>query len=309
MICSRRQYFFFFFGKHLTNVDRSIIVWDIHTSQRWSGKHAPGVIHNIAIEKDKVVIFPFSFEESVPFWVWDLGADHVLSIGSFNSVIFWHMDASENVLVVFEINRDYEPPLVQQTKWSLNGGEQLDCKTFPLSLDGRSVSGKNIFRAWHRTYGRKTIAQLSVKKAGVAMLLTYDHALDRLSTRWINCGDPIDDYDFSGPRIPLCPRFFYRWATWCERIAVSDTATGTTTLHPYQLDTREVSARRSLNARRPLPFYSPNVTRIVMSCFVPFGDNEVFGLASDDGTQLWFFNPDFTPDLPFTQPLSYLGGQ
>lgn len=29
-----------------------------------------------------------------------------------------------------------------------------------------------------------------------------------------------------------------------------------------------------------------------------FGDHEVFGVANEDGIQLWFFNPNFTPDIP-----------
>ncbi|KAL1990764.1 hypothetical protein VTN49DRAFT_6603 [Thermomyces lanuginosus] len=33
-----------------------------------------------------------------------------------------------------------------------------------------------------------------------------------------------------------------------------------------------------------------------------FGDHEVFGLASDDGAQLWFFNPNFVPDVPNAHP-------
>ena len=31
---------------------------------------------------------------------------------------------------------------------------------------------------------------------------------------------------------------------------------------------------------------------------LPFGDREVFGVATKDGIQFWFFNPNFTPDLP-----------
>lgn len=40
-----------------------------------------------------------------------------------------------------------------------------------------------------------------------------------------------------------------------------------------------------------------------------FGDREVFGLASDDGAQLWFFNPDFLPDLSFAKPFSCHAGE
>ncbi|KAL1973995.1 hypothetical protein VTN31DRAFT_5555 [Thermomyces dupontii] len=219
------------------------------------------------------------------------------------------MDADEDVLVVFEINWNEQPPLVQQTKWSLTGGERLDCKRFPLSLGGRPVAGKDILPAWHRTYGRKTMAQLNLKNADVVMLLAYNHAVDRLSVRWINCADPINDFGMPGPRVPLAPRIFYRWAPGCEGIAVSDTATGMTTVHPYQLDTREVSARKLLSARRPPASRSPNVTQILASFLLPFGDNEMFGLASDDGTQLWFFNPDFTPDLSFAEPFLSMKGR
>lgn len=34
-----------------------------------------------------------------------------------------------------------------------------------------------------------------------------------------------------------------------------------------------------------------------------FGNREVFGLASADGVQFWFFNPNFVPDIPGVEPL------
>lgn len=33
-----------------------------------------------------------------------------------------------------------------------------------------------------------------------------------------------------------------------------------------------------------------------------FGDHEVFGVSSEEGVQLWFFNPNFVPGLPDARP-------
>ncbi|KAL1991478.1 hypothetical protein VTN49DRAFT_4786 [Thermomyces lanuginosus] len=34
-----------------------------------------------------------------------------------------------------------------------------------------------------------------------------------------------------------------------------------------------------------------------------FGDREVCGVAGEGGVQLWFFDPDFVPDIPGVEPL------
>ena len=34
----------------------------------------------------------------------------------------------------------------------------------------------------------------------------------------------------------------------------------------------------------------------------PFGDSDILGVASEDGAQIWFFNPKFLPDLENSVP-------
>lgn len=75
---------------------------------------------------------------------------------------------------------------------------------------------------------------------------------------------------------------------------IYNAANGTSIRHPYRLDFREVET--SKNVFRKQAEYAPN------SLLLPFGDREVFGLVSLDGIQLWFFNPNFVPDLPDAMP-------
>lgn len=63
-------------------------------------------------------------------------------------------------------------------------------------------------------------------------------------------------------------------------------------MRPYIWDIREVNAGRSFHDEVE---ESDEIDKA-------FGDREVFGLATDIGIQLWFFNPNFAPDLPGTGP-------
>lgn len=76
------------------------------------------------------------------FHIWNLSTDQVYEtgeIGSLGEEWLWHMDADENILVVFEFDWIAgEPPKVQQTKWTLTG-QPLDKRHFHLSLS--SVRG------------------------------------------------------------------------------------------------------------------------------------------------------------------------
>lgn len=73
-------------------------------------------------------------------------------------------------------------------------------------------------------------------------------------------------------------------------------------MHPYNLHARESSVRWWFE-NNPLPkswkqVYNGDIEQY----FLPLGSHEVFGMASDDGVQLWFFNPTFAPDLPGVEP-------
>ena len=53
----------------------------------------------------------------------------------------------------------------------------------------------------------------------------------------------------------------------------------------YQMNKSEVGRERLTSSHTYAPLHF-------------FGDREVFGMASEDGIQLWFFNPNFIPDIP-----------
>lgn len=295
----------------IIDVDSIISAVDIHTPQRWVGKQFPWPTYRvrITIEKDKLVILPFSIDEAFPLWMWDLRSDRVQTIGSFISkdLDFWHVDADENVLITFEVNWDEHPLLVHQTRWTLTRGEVLDRKIFRLFLGGRRVSRRDIFLKSHHNFGRTTEARVRLKGCHTTIFLIYDHAIQRLSLRWFDSTEPITDragQPGGGPC--LAPLLKYGWMSEHKGIAVWNAATGTTTLHGYQLDFREVSAHKRLAAPLPPPSSDVWARRFAAffmdSCLSPFGDHEVFGMASDDGIQLWFFNPNFVPDLPFAEP-------
>lgn len=129
----------------------------------------------------------------------------------------------------------------------------------------------------------------------------YDHTVDRLNVRWIKCTVPINKFAFLGSCGSVTPHIIYRWVHQLKGIGVYNAATGAATVHPYQLDTREISAR-SLLANLPPPGRPMDNKDIIRFSLQPFGDREVFGVASEDGMQLWFFNPDFVPDLRSAEP-------
>ena len=77
-----------------------------------------------------------------------------------------HLDASENVLVAFEINNRERRPVVdvRQTKWATMTGRLLEKKTFQLPIqNGRPPLSRSYTGRGHwNTYGHKTVACLRV---------------------------------------------------------------------------------------------------------------------------------------------------
>lgn len=73
---------------------------------------------------------------------WDLCTNRFQTIGCFFRVAYWHLHVDDDVLVMFEIDGDQSMPEVQQTKWSLTCGEQLDEKRYCLSVVGPRVDEK-----------------------------------------------------------------------------------------------------------------------------------------------------------------------
>lgn len=218
----------------------------------------------------------------------------------------WHADADEDMLVTFEFYWSTYRLEVQQNKWSLTDGELVDRRNFCLQQfydESRLGLAKSV-DGWRRSYGRKTVSQL-IKDGYTTMHIMYDYAIDRLSLRWIDCDEPInflihaDECGFLGPRI------IYRWTHEHMGVAVLNTATGTATVHPNQLDMRQVNAYNLMGARPPFELRHQGTSEPMDRYARVFGDQEVFGVANEGGTylQLWFFNPDFVPDLPDTEPV------
>lgn len=87
---------------------------------------------HITATKDIAVFVPGCPHRTFPLCVWNLQSNQVNEIGSFfsDSLCLYHADTDENALLTFEVNWDSRPPEVQQTKWSLSGGEQLHRKQF-----------------------------------------------------------------------------------------------------------------------------------------------------------------------------------
>ncbi|KAL1994461.1 hypothetical protein VTN49DRAFT_1931 [Thermomyces lanuginosus] len=217
-------------------------------------------------------------EFPAPYYVLDLSVDEVQKIGDFGDVWLWHMDAEEDMLVAIEIDWDKHPPEVQQTKLTFTG-QLLDKKHFSLLPSGRGPE-ETRFRAdpWRfgRTFGHKTVTRLHSVDDDVMMDLIYDHAVDKLSLLRINHSVPPKATLFIQTFALLTPYISYQLNLRRERFHICNTANSTSALHRYQPDCRE--------------FISDEIT--------PIGDREVLGLVSDYGIQLWFFNPNFVPELP-----------
>ena len=163
---------------------------------------------------------------------------------------------------------------------------------------GRRVSVdrySQLSETWRRNFGHKTVMGLRIHR-GFVMLVTYDHAVDQLSLRLVDFTKPVPYSSLLAA--PLARDIVYCWEHEPGEIAVHDVAAGTTTMHPYRLDAREIINRSifTLSARQPPSLgRDGSVWKKVAPVMMPFGDSELLGLPSQDGLQLWFFNPDFAP--------------
>lgn len=253
----------------------------------------------ITVTQDKAIMVTGNIIHSYVY-LWDLGSNRVIRYGSFSSLCLWHADADEDVLVTFEVNWDLYPPEVKQTKWVLSSGKRLHWKCFRLSLGGRDVDKNYLhltFQDWCHTDGDKKITRafLQVDKR-TTMHLTYDYSVDRLNIRWIECDVSITNL-IQGPGTSPSPYIIYRWAQQFRGLAICNAATGTITVAPYRWDIRELRTHNQLN--RVLPQLSHPDSWKHLRCF---GDREVCGVFNKGGMQLWFFNPDFLPDVPDGEP-------
>lgn len=280
-------------------------MWDIHTSQKL-GERKLWFPDYVTVAKDKAVIVPWvkRVPEAIrPIYIWDLGSDEVIKFGCFPDLHLCHVDADENLLITFEFNWDIHPPEVRQTKWTLTSGEQLHQKSFRLPVGSRRVDKAGFCRHpgenWIRSYSQKTVTQLYFDKMPhTIMQLTYDHAVDRLFLQWIDSVKPILVSTTSDLFTSLSPNIIYRWVKQLKGIMVYNTATRTAIVRPYHPDVRALNAH--ILHRAELQF--PNSMAIAdfwrLSPWRFCGGREVYCLVNDDGVHLWFFNPDFMPDIP-----------
>lgn len=194
-----------------SSAGRFLIAWDIRTSKRCASGEFPCDAHHVSIIKDKVVIIDFETKQPYPIYIWDLGLDRFLTIGSFSNLRLWHVDLDENRLVAFEIGSSRDQLEVEQTKWALNG-EPLGKKHFHLSVpnyDSKEIHSQlPIFNAdldnsSILTFGHKTVLPMEyVGKA--AMDLIYDNSIGKLSIRLNNSDQPDfanDLYVFRTPDV------------------------------------------------------------------------------------------------------------
>lgn len=293
-------------------------MWDLRTSQMIAEKDFENSIpKRITASKDiAVFIHHIVVERTYSVWVWNLRSNQVKEIGTFSldghyELVFYHVNPDENVLVTFEICwYPLDSPGVRQTNWSLTDGTQLRKKQFHLPLgDHPSIRFGSSLRVRRdgeiSTNGNKTEAQLFlIEKWGSVVLATirlrYDYGVDRLSAQWIDfigafCVCRLScNFNFLGPNIS------YRWE-WDPNgtniLLIQNATTGTMTKRPYKLHIREIDGAARLRQHSNSNNYS--------SCSFPWicdGDGEVYCVGGNDGVQLWFFNPEFVPDIPGAEP-------
>ena len=276
-----------------------MIAWDIHTSERYEAV-VPYYRHDTSLVKDKVISVGYEAAPLYRIYIWDLSSNWMREVTSLANLWLWHVDADENILVTFQIDWDTEPAKVQQTKWTFTGS-LLNRKHFCLPLPGRRVDKKNLktfLKFSSHTHDHVTVRRLVTDRDGNNTVdLMYDYAVDKLSVRWNDCIQPSIDYSASLFYSLLTPHMAYNWNWRQRRLELFNAKDQTTSMHSYILHHREDRVRwwfedpyPSDEADDEEPF------------FLPFGDREVFGMASSDGVQFWFFNPNFAPDLPGMKP-------
>lgn len=286
-------------------LDSFLTAWDMHTSLPCASTGIPDpdpTPHKGSISKDKVAIIRCDVKKSADrVYIWDLSSNHVRYIASLSNLWLWHLNAEGNNLVTFEINWDAQGGEVQQTKWALTTGQLLERKRrrLPVPLRANRLYLRQLyFSRWqyyriHTLANNTTINRLPYGHENGTIDLMYDQTIDKLSIRFNDCIQPrfqgLHQYSTL-----LTPRIIYEWNSNLRRIEIFDALNQSVITTPqYRLNPLEAAAlaaqyqSRDRRANREKHF------------FLPFGDPEVFGLASNyAGIQLWIFNPDFTPVFP-----------
>lgn len=160
-------------------------------------------------------------------------------------------------------------------------------------------------RTYVRTYGSKTVRRVEYTNDGYDTIdLIYEPAIDKLSVRW-NWFHPDISSRASCHSAFLSPNIVYHWNRKHNCLEIIDDYNQTRNRHPHRFDIREV--KTSIGFRKPLGRVE-SMLHDYRPTLEAFGDREVFGLASDDGVQIWFFNPHFVPDVPGAKPFIPMEG-
>ncbi|KAL1995421.1 hypothetical protein VTN49DRAFT_1608 [Thermomyces lanuginosus] len=186
---------------------------------------------------------------------------------------------------------------VQQTKWATCTGQLLERKILqlPLPPDVRIKDAAD--RDQYRTYGHKTVKQFFTSKDKLVIIhLEYNYAADRLNVRKIDCAESTNEKTkFSiTSHADLSGQLAYHYIKDTRDIVIQDATAGKATLHPVLASRNDVIQAPTSPDFKPQRWGARNTFSPVYSA--AFGDREVFGLVNRASVQLWFFNPNFTPD-------------
>ncbi|KAL1974213.1 hypothetical protein VTN31DRAFT_5773 [Thermomyces dupontii] len=153
------------------------------------------------------------------------------------------------------------------------------------------------WRPSHRTFGHQTLSRLTSRMNDELTMvdLMYDHAKEKLSYRLVDYTLPVADYSYEH----VTPYMTCYWNDALKCLDICNTANGTRRMLPYRLDIREVRTYEYLHKQSRQPEFDTDEDVLQL-----IGGPEVLCFASRDGIQLWFFNPNFVPDIdvPFARP-------
>lgn len=98
------------------------------------------------------------------------------------------------------------------------------------------------------TFENRTKRRLPYGSHGTTMDLIYDHAIEKLNVRWNDCLQTMlakpDPYFY----VLLTPDIAYDWDDRNGWLEIFNASNQTSTVRPYQLDSRGVSVRKWLNS-------------------------------------------------------------
>lgn len=268
------------------------------------------------IVQDKVVMFERKSIEprrNDLLYVWDLSSNRVQKIGEFDDLWMWHVEPDENLLVTFEIRWNTRPVETQQINWTLTG-QLLDRKPF-----GRT----DCLSGWNRrhmgplgyprilTHDHKTVTYVVEPRSRNTLVLRYDHTVERLDMKFSNAQGLFPPH---GPTLfftkdncvfPTSELFYHLHKSYNddhEVLFIINTSVFDINDVKHELKARERKGRKLLIDIERCPTSGEHIS---MHKLQLFADREVLSLAGDDGIELWFFNPNFVPDIPGAVPARY----